>query len=60
MTTGKPRIGTWKGPGVLLLIDGNWLYYTKRDASKVRTLATCIVGTDEPVIAISRIREQAK
>lgn len=50
------RIGTWGGPGVLLLIDGVWNHYDRHDLRpELLARARGVVGTDAPRILIKTV-----
>ena len=53
----RDRAGTWTGPGLLALVDGEWMYYDLRDAPRdLRKTATALVGTDRPRIEIRLVK----
>lgn len=61
----RRNVGVWRGPGVLLLIDGEWRWIdvanTPRDHTRtLKERATAVVGLDEPTICISKIVCQAE
>ncbi len=50
----RQHVGTWNGPGVLALLDGQWVHYLLRDAPRdLRETAAALVGTDAPTITIT-------
>ena len=51
----REHTGVWTGPGVLALIDGEWIHYAPRD---LRARAPAFVGMDRPTIAIRVAEEQ--
>jgi len=51
----QEHVGVWTGPGVLALIDGEWVHYPPRDVPRdLRARASAFVGLDRPTIAIRR------
>lgn len=47
------HVGTWTGPGILALLDGEWVHFLERDAPRdPRARAAAFVGMDRPTIAI--------
>lgn len=64
MTT-RSNIGTWAGPGVLLLIDGSWRHYdpaklTRAEVRALQEVATACVGREGPRIDIRRAPSDAR
>lgn len=48
------HIGTWTGPGILALVNGEWRHYLVKDAPRdLRERATAMVGSDRPQITVS-------
>ncbi len=49
----RQHVGTWGGPGILVLVGGVWIHYLLREAPRdLRATATALVGNDEPRITI--------
>lgn len=50
----REHVGIWTGPGLLALVDGEWVHYLPREAPRdLREKATALVGTDRPRITIT-------
>jgi hypothetical protein len=55
----RDHVGIWTGPGLLALVNGEWVHYLPRDAPRdLRQKATALVGTDRPRIGIRRVAKQ--
>jgi len=53
----RDHVGTWTGPGLLALVNGEWQHWLPRDAPRdLRQKATALVGTDRPQIGIRRVQ----
>ncbi|MFI5338450.1 MAG: hypothetical protein ACHQ7N_01255 [Candidatus Methylomirabilales bacterium] len=53
----QQHVGVWTGPGVLALIDGEWVHYLPRDVPQdLRMRASAFVGLDQPTITIRLVR----
>ena len=56
----RHNIGTWSGPGILLLVDGKWLHVdpsrmTPEEAAILEARSSACVGRDNPMINIQRV-----
>ena len=57
----KAHTGTWAGPGLLALIDGEWVHFYEREAPRdLRARATALVGLDRPTITIRLAQEKPR
>ncbi len=61
----RRNVGVWRGPGVLMLIDGEWRWVDVANmprhlARELKERATAIVGRDEPTISVLRIVDPAE
>lgn len=57
----REHVGTWTGPGMLALLDGDWIYFTEQDAPRdLRARAAALVGLDGPRIAIRLVAEASR
>ncbi|HLG44084.1 MAG TPA: hypothetical protein VI337_03625 [Nitrospirales bacterium] len=51
----REHVGVWTGPGVLALIDEEWVHYAPQDVPRdLRARASAFVGMDRPTIGIRR------
>ncbi len=58
MTPPRQHVGVWSGPGILALVDGEWQHWLPSDAPRdLRETATALVGTDTPMITITRAED---
>ena len=45
----REHVGVWTGPGILVLVNGEWVHYMPREAPRdLRQVAAALVGTDRP------------
>ena len=55
----QEHVGVWTGPGVLALVNGEWVHFPAREAPRdLRARASAFVGMDRPTIAIRVAEEQ--
>ena len=57
-----PHIGTWAGPGILVLDGGKWRHVDPDDLTPaerfdIRYAKRIVIGQDHPLIAIANVDE---
>jgi len=54
----REHVGTWTGPGILALVDGEWMHYLSREAPEdLREKAAALVGLDRPRITMRLVED---
>ncbi len=58
MSHPREHVGIWTGPGLLALVNGQWVHYLPKDAPRDLTIqAAAVVGTDRPHICIRLVED---